>query len=129
MNKKTGKIFAWIIFAVIIAVGVYFWAVSQKSNPALAAFAQCLTQRGAVMYGADWCSHCQQQKSDFKDAWQFINYVECPANPQKCLDAGIDGYPTWIFPDGSTGSPQGGKKLQGYQGLEKLSQESGCQLY
>ena len=119
MNKKAKKILAWAIFIIVIVVVVYFWIASQKSNSALAAFAQCLTQRGAVMYGADWCSHCQQEKANFKDAWHFINYVECPANPQKCLDAGIDGYPTWILD---------GKKLVGYQGLEKLSQESGCPL-
>ncbi len=127
MNKRTKNLLIWAIFAIVVIVVVYFWVASQKSNPVLAAFAQCLTQRGAVMYGADWCSHCQQEKANFKDAWQYINYVECPANPQKCLDAGIEGYPTWIFPSTSSGQVPG-KKFVGYQGLEKLSQESGCQL-
>lgn len=119
MPKKNLTIL--IVIALLIIIGVLILAFySNKPAGNLTTFAQCLTQRGATMYGADWCPHCQQEKANFKDAWHFINYVECPANPQKCLDDGIDGYPAWIFP--------GGKKFVGYQGLEKLSQESGCPL-
>ncbi len=72
------------------------------------------------MYGAEWCAHCQNEKKAFGDSFKYVPYVECPDNPQKCLEKGIEGYPTWILPDG--------KKLIGEQGLLKLSQESGCLL-
>ena len=83
-------------------------------------FARCLTSKGAIMYGAEWCPHCQNEKKAFGKSFQYINYVECPDDPQKCLAAGIDGYPTWIFVSG--------KKLEGEQGVVKLAQESGCSL-
>lgn len=102
----------------------------QKSNSALDAFAQCLSGKNIVMYGAGWCSHCQNEKKNFGSSFKHISYVECPKDPQKCLAMGIEGYPTWIFPDGysPTGSSVKGKRLMGEQGLEKLARESGCLL-
>ena len=83
-------------------------------------FAQCISQRGVVLYGADWCPHCQQQKLMFGSAISAVAYVECPQDPQRCLKAGIAGYPTWVLPDGS--------KLEGTQPLEDLAAATGCQL-
>jgi hypothetical protein len=60
------------------------------------AFAKCLTEKGWVMYGAEWCSHCKEQKALFGDSFQYIKYVECPDNVQLCLNKGVNGYPTWI---------------------------------
>ena len=65
-------------------------------------FAKCLTQKGAVMYGAVWCPHCIEQKAAFGDSFKYINYVECPDNTQLCIDKGISGYPTWIISASST---------------------------
>lgn len=67
-------------------------------------FAQCLAKKGAVMYGAFWCPHCQQQAKLFGDAFKFITYQECDAkgpngNPQICKNQGITSYPTWKFPN------------------------------
>jgi thiol-disulfide isomerase/thioredoxin len=67
-------------------------------------FAQCLAKKGAVMYGAYWCPHCQSQKKLFGDKFQFITYQECDAkgpngSPQICKSQGITGYPTWKFPN------------------------------
>ncbi|MBI1985008.1 MAG: hypothetical protein HYS60_02800 [Candidatus Wildermuthbacteria bacterium] len=103
------------------AVG-FIWVVGFKDQPAsvLDGFAQCLAQKGATMYGADWCSHCQNEKKAFGASFRFVPYVECPDNPQQCLKENIQGYPTWIFPDG--------KRLEGEQGIQKLSLESGCAL-
>ena len=101
-----------------------FWP-RQETSAALDAFAQCLAERGAVMYGADWCPHCQNEKRAFGSSFRFIPYVECPDDPQRCLAAGITGYPTWIFPASPAGGPDG-KRLEGEQGIEKLAQESGC---
>ena len=81
-------------------------------------FAQCLTEKGAAMYGADWCTHCQEQKKMFGSSFKLINYVECTEEIQKCLDQKIAGYPTWIFGDGYV--------IEGEMELEELSKESGC---
>lgn len=119
MNKKILVITGLIFFAIIAAV-LYFY----KSAPAVSSqfddFAKCLAEKKITMYGAAWCSHCQNEKKGFGGSFKFVPYVECPDNPQLCLGKGINGYPTWIFP--------GGRRLVGEQGLEKLSQESGCVL-
>lgn len=85
--------------------------------------AQCLTQKGVIMYGAFWCPHCQEQKKLFGDDFQLIKYQECDAkgpygNPQVCIQQGITGYPTWKIP--------GQEDLIGEQSLAKLAEASNC---
>lgn|SRR3989344_6680332 len=120
MNKTT---IAWIAVGIAAIIGfIYatrYWNVSADS-PELDAFAQCVAEKGAVMYGADWCPHCQNEKKAFGDAFRFIPYVECPDEPSTCIARGINGYPTWIFSDG--------RRFEGEQGLERLSRISGCEL-
>lgn len=84
-----------------------------------AALAQCLTDSGAKFYGAYWCPHCNDQKAMFADAVKDIPYVECEENAAECQAAGITGYPTWIFADGTV--------AQGAQPLERLASLSGCE--
>ena len=82
-------------------------------------FAKCLTQNDAIMYGASWCSHCQNQKELFGDAFQYVNYVECTEDTVLCDDAGVKGYPTWIV---------GEQHLEGEQSFSTLSKLTGCKL-
>ena len=115
------KLLLGIVFVTIALGGVVWWKNAQPAKPnPLDSFAQCLAGKGITMYGADWCPHCQQEKKAFGSAFKYVPYVECPENPKQCLDQGIQGYPTWIFPDG--------RKLVGEQGLETLARESGCIL-
>ncbi len=108
-------------FVVVVAAGIgwLLW------NPAPAsgtydAFAQCLAEKKFTMYGANWCSHCQNEKRTFGDSFRLVPYVECPVERVRCAAEKIEGYPTWI-----TGS---GERLVGEQGLRKLSEASGCKL-
>lgn len=122
MNKNIQAILVVAIITVII-VGVWqFWfrSIPDRIPNELQEFAQCLTARGGVMYGADWCPHCQEEKAAFGAAFEIINYVECPTEPKRCLDAGIQSYPTWIFPES--------REFVGRQGLERLAEISGCLL-
>lgn len=117
MNKK------YIIFLIVgaVAIAVVGWLYSrQQTTVNLDEFAQCLADQGAVMYGAEWCAHCQNEKKAFGDSFRLIPYVECPAEPQTCIAKNIQGYPTWIFKDG--------KLYEGEQGLRNLSLISGCAL-
>ncbi len=87
-------------------------------------FAQCLTERGAVFYGAYWCHFCAQQKDLLGSSMEFIKYVECDskgknAQPELCAENNIRGYPTWIID---------GKSYSGVQSLERLSELTDCQL-
>jgi hypothetical protein len=92
---------------------------------ASAEFAQCLTDKGMKFYGSQNCSWCQQEKSLFGDALQYITYVECVDEQtggwtQECQEAGIEAVPTWQLPDGEM-SP-------GFRTLEQLAEVSGCPL-
>ena len=113
-----------ILIAIVILVGIvavvwYFRPSEVKAN-VLDSFAQCLTEKGAIMYGAEWCVHCQNQKAAFGSAFKYATYVECPDDPKKCTDAGIEGFPTWIF--------KNGEKLACEQSFTDLSKASGCPL-
>jgi hypothetical protein len=79
--------------------------------------AKFLTAQGIKMYGAAWCTHCQDQKKAFGDAFQYVTYVECPDNVKLCLAKGVQGYPTWLKPNG--------EKLEGFVELPKLAEWAG----
>ena len=75
------------------------------------------------MYGAYWCPHCINQKKSFGDSWKYVNYIECSlpggqGQTEICQQAGITGYPTWEFQDGS--------RLSGEVPFPVLMQRSGC---
>src|SRR3989344_595488 len=127
VKKKIRSRILWIIVCLAV-VSLIVWAYySFRSDPyEYDVFARCLSEKGIIMYGAYWCSHCQEQKEMFLDSFEFVNYIECasPRDSQKmteqCKTAGVQGYPTWIFP--------GNVKLSGTQSLDKLSKMSGCAL-
>lgn len=88
-------------------------------------FAVCLKDKGAVFYGAFWCSHCQAQKKLFGTSAKLLPYTECStadgnAQTQICIDKKIVGYPTWEFADGT--------RLNGEISLEKLAEQTSCVL-
>jgi len=83
----------------------------QTGYPNMTSFAKCITEHGAVMYGASWCSHCNHQKQMFGDGVEYINFVDCDVYKDKCEDAGIKGYPTWVID---------GKQYLGVQPLSRL---------
>ncbi|MEM4166489.1 MAG: hypothetical protein QW153_01170 [Candidatus Bilamarchaeaceae archaeon] len=86
-------------------------------------FAKCLTEKGAVLYGAYWCPHCRNQKELFGESIKYIKYVECQApnggQTEECTKAGIDAYPTWII---------NGKKYLGEKKLSELASLTGCYI-
>lgn len=94
-------------------------------NPEMDAFAKCLTENGAKMFGAFWCPHCKTQKAEFGSAWQYVDYVECStpdgnAQTEYCAQQGITGYPTWQFADTS--------RRSGEVPLVDLAAKTGCTL-
>lgn len=112
------------LLVIAIAAGLFsFWRHQHSSR--LNTFAQCLGTKGAKMYGAFWCPHCESQKELFGSSFQYAPYVECGVKgsrtpAQACVDAGIKHYPTWVFADGA--------RVEGEHDLEFLSHETGCPL-
>jgi len=83
-------------------------------------FAKYLTSEGISMAGTDWCSHCKDQKALFGDSFQYVDFRNCDNEGSWCLDHGVQGYPTWVFPDGTlypgTRSIEELKSLSSYDG-------------
>lgn len=122
MNKRIGFIVAGLL---ILSAFLVFLVSSQKKSGRLDNFASCLKDKGAVFYGAFWCSHCQSQKKLFEGSDKYLNYVECSTPDGKdqlkiCKDKNITSYPTWEFAGVATQS--------GELSLQKLSEKTGCQL-
>lgn len=86
---------------------------------AMDSFAECLTTNGVKMYGTATCPHCKQQKAMFGPSFEKIDYIDCAETPEVCTEAGIQGVPTWEYPDGTF--------KQGVQELKILGQSIGCE--
>jgi len=105
-------------FLVLMFAATLLSACNREAAP-YDAFAQCLSNKGIKMYGADTCPHCQEQKKAFKGSFDMVNYVECNRNPQECQAAEIKAYPTWEID---------GVRTEGRKSLSELSELSGCPL-
>ena len=123
--KKNGVLIFWLVIISLIVIGVAssFYVSSQPGK--YDQFAQCLTDKGAIFYGAFWCPHCQATKRMFGASQRLLPYTECSTpngqdQLQICKDAGVQSYPTWVFPDGT--------RLTGERTLAELSSASGCEL-
>lgn len=132
LNDNRPAIFRTVIILVVIFVAAAVALVRYSDDQAgltgdaaaIAGLAECLTAKGAKMYGAVWCSHCARQKKAFGEAFAKIDYVECaePGDPRAqtaaCQAAGVTVYPTWTFADGS--------RLTGEVSFESLAAQAGC---
>lgn len=116
-----------ILLVVFVAGGIGggIWYLNSQPG-ALDGFASCLGEKGAKFYGAFWCPHCTNQKKLFGRSAKKLPYIECgvpgntSAQTKECTDAGVKGYPTWIFADGS--------RLDGEVDLQTLAEKTTCEL-
>ncbi|HXC53055.1 MAG TPA: hypothetical protein VN634_19365 [Candidatus Limnocylindrales bacterium] len=116
-----------ITLAFVLIGGISAIATTRPASASsLEDFGRCLARKGATFYGASWCPHCSAQRRTLGDAMQHVRYVECSvdghhdASANACTAAHVDGYPTWIFADGSRES--------GEQSLADLASKTGCTL-
>jgi hypothetical protein len=122
---NTGRI---AVYAVIILVvfGLAYY-LENRNQHKYDAFARCLSDRGARMYGAYWCPHCSEEKEKFGASFEYAPYVECGIKgdahgiAQICKDEGIKHYPTWQF-------PPTGERVERVFTMKELSDRTGCEL-
>ncbi len=111
---------------ILLLIGGIVWLIRTPGRPGkLDSFASCIKDSGALFYGAFWCPHCQNQKALFSSSAKLLPYIECSTPDGKgqiavCTEAGIEGYPTWKFPDGTIKT--------GEVSLEDLSELTNCPL-
>ena len=97
-----------ILVVLIVGYGIYTLA---KPGP-YDDFAKCLTEKGAVIYGAiDWCTYTQGQKAMFGTSFKYLNYKD-----YKELN-GIKKTPTWVI---------NGVWYENVQSFDKLAAATGC---
>jgi thiol-disulfide isomerase/thioredoxin len=145
MDTNNTKYVIGFLVAIFILVGLIAFLTGTKTQQsALAAqydlvgFAQCLKDQGATFYGAFWCPHCQATKRIFgPDAVKKLPYFECSTPDGQsqipaCTQAGVEGYPTWVFKDGSRIVGELSPNLTETQGglisITDLSQHSNCPI-
>ncbi len=99
-----------IIIVAVASIGTFAFINSSKPGN-YDEFANCLTEKGAVMYGASWCKYTTQQKGMFGKSFKFIDYRDFSKNPDVKIT------PTWYIGD---------EKLERVQSFDKLAQATGC---
>ena len=117
MNVRKYFIFG-IIALIIISSGLLVNSYIKKPGQ-YDEFAKCLTEKGAIMYGNDFCSYTAQQINFFGKSKQYLNYVKCFDNKKVCDDKGIETTPTWEID---------GQYYPQVQNFERLSALTGCEI-
>ncbi|MAG02552.1 hypothetical protein CMI42_04395 [Candidatus Pacearchaeota archaeon] len=122
MKTKTYVILGVIVVGLLVILST---PIIDLSPGKYDEFAKCVTESGAMMYGAYWCPHCIEQKESFGNSWKYIVYKECSlpnrgGQTEECQEAGIESYPTWEFSDGS--------REQGFVSLSRIAELTGCEL-
>ncbi len=113
------KYFIWAIIALIVLFGGLSVRNYAASPGEFDDFAKCLTEKGAVMYGNDFCQYTRGQMNFFGKSKQYINYIKCINNEELCNSKGVKVTPTWEIE---------GKMYEQVQTFEKLSALSGCEI-
>ena len=93
----------------------------------LVELAQCMNEKGWVMYSSFTCSACRAQIELFRQAADQLKIIECnPHAPdsqvQQCLDRKVRYTPTWLLEKNGTEL----KRFKGYKKLEDLAAMTGC---
>jgi len=109
INKKGKRKFRLIAitFAIFLILGS--WIVFSIVSPGkYDEFAKCLTEKGVVMYGEDWCQYTNAQKNMFGNSFKYINYQ---------IKTDLVKRPTWVID---------GEKYATVQSFQRLSALTGC---
>ena len=132
MNYQT-LLLAWLVFLVICFSSGQVFGGSLRNHEAsrdrLVEFAQCMTEKGWVMYSSFTCSACRAQVELFGQATDHLKIIECnPHAPdtqvQQCLEKKIRYTPTWLMEKNGTEI----KRFKGFKKLEDLAFMTGCAL-
>ena len=99
-----------VVFVLIVG-GIGFSYINSLKPTPLDDFAQCLTDKGAVMYGASWCKYTDAQKAMFGNSIRLIDYRDFTENPEVKIT------PTWFVDK---------QKYENVQSFDRLAAVTGC---
>jgi glutaredoxin len=122
MEKEKLITMSVIILVLLIAGGIIFFKSYQgfTIKDTLAEETAKYIGEHSVLYVQAGCIHCKEQEDLFGYNVKYLTIVDCfdSEGTQKCIDAGIEGTPTWII---------NGQKYVGVQSIEKLKELTGYQ--
>ncbi|PIN99702.1 hypothetical protein COT72_05510 [archaeon CG10_big_fil_rev_8_21_14_0_10_43_11] len=117
----------FIIFVGFLVVGVAIMIAVLSSSSYVTRipeeytrFAQCLTQKGAKLYGIAGTTHYDEAQTLFGISWEYVTFIDCSVQRSVCIASGVNKYPTWMFADGS-------KRTQPMT-FSQLASKTGCAL-
>jgi|TARA_Y100000310_G_scaffold146788_1_gene146096 hypothetical protein len=111
-NKKKILLVSIVSVVFVLIVGGIGFSYINSLNPTpLDDFAQCLTDKGAVMYGASWCKYTDAQKAMFGNSIRLIDYRDFTENPEVKIT------PTWFVDK---------QKYENVQSFDRLAAVTGC---
>jgi len=105
-----------VLIIIFLSLTIYLYAQKPGNYND---FATCLSDKGAIVYGNDYCSFTVQQLGFFGKSKEHLNYIKCIDSGGLCEEKGVQITPTWEI-DGNTYS--------GVQDFEKLSVITGCEI-
>ena len=118
-KRNTKKYFLLGVFLLVIILFVAAFYVRGLRPGKYDDFAKCLTDKGAVIYGNDFCSYTNQQRNGFGKSKKYLNYVKCIDNEELCNSKGVKITPTWEI---------NGQMYEGVQNFEKLAALTRCEI-
>ncbi len=120
-GKKTSwkKYIIFIGIGLIIVMSAYLVYANVNKPGQYDNFAKCLTEKGAVVYGNDYCQYTVKQLNFFGKSKKYLNYVKCSDNEKLCDEKGIQTTPTWEI---------NGEMYVQIQTFERLAAVSGCEI-
>ncbi len=118
---KPAKTKYFIIGILIVTVFIFSYTLYLRSiKPGqYDDFAKCLTTKGVVIYGNDFCQYTNKQLNMFGKSKKYLNYVKCTNNEKLCDNKRVDITPTWEI---------NGQMYEQVQSFEKLASLSGCEI-
>ena len=112
-NKKILIISIVSIVFVLIVGGIGFSYVNTLKPAALDGFAQCLTDKGAIMYGATSCQYSHAQQGMFGNSKKYLDIRDFTEDPN------VRTTPTWLI---------NGEYYPNVQTFDRLASLTGCGL-
>ena len=108
-------LFGGLALLAALLIGVFINDTIAAAQPGrYDSFTKCLTEKGAVMYGAiEWCEYTKAQAKMFGNSFKYIEYRNYEKLP------GIRRTPTWEI---------NGERHEGVQSFERLSSLTGCKI-
>ena len=112
-NKKIILISIISVVFVLIVGGIGWGYLNTLKPAALDGFAQCLTDKGAIMYGATSCQYSHAQQGMFGNSKKYLDIRNFNEDPN------VRTTPTWLI---------NGEYYPNVQTFDRLASLTGCGL-